>query len=256
MTDLATKQTVGRVIQFPQETPEKPKKTKAQRGNNYTSRGVKKASRSDPITNKDDIRRIYEYFMNGGANPMAGPSYRNAALFMLGFTSGLRCGDILNLKIRDLCVNGECTDYVQIYEQKTGKSNRFKIPEQTRSVVNDYLKTKQILRPADFVFTSQTGQPISLNTVNTIFYRLKQDLNLSYKLSSHSMRKTFAYWTIVSHPNDSRILISLQKMFNHSSVYVTMKYAGFLDQSYDQIRDDVSNELLTFYDEKEAKNNA
>jgi len=246
LTCEAKKLEFGRIISFPKEEK---LITKEQRGDNYTSRGIRKATRGDPIRKKEDIQRIYEYLMAGGWNPRKGPDFRDTALFMLGFTSGLRCGDILNLQARDVCPFGKCNEYVRICEQKTGKSQRFKIPEQTREVLDRYFAWRGKMNPTDYIFQGTKGNAMSLSRVNQIIYQMQRDLKLPYNLSSHSMRKTFAYWTIMSHPNDSQILLSLQKMFNHSSVQVTLHYAGFLDESYDQIRDDVGDVLLGFTEE-------
>ena len=63
--------------------------------------------------------------------------------------------------------------------------------------------------------------------------KIKTDLNLPYHLGAHSLRKTFAYWTIKLHPNDLTTMISLQEMLNHDSMNTTLHYAG---QTKDKIR--------------------
>lgn len=49
---------------------------------------------------------------------------------------------------------------------------------------------------------------------------------IKYKVSTHTMRKSFAYWIYTMHMFDPNCVYSLQKMFGHESVLQTMDYMG------------------------------
>lgn len=68
-------------------------------------------------------------------------------------------------------------------------------------------------------------------SVQTDYYRQRlkeavRDCEISYNVSTHSLRKTFAYWIYTTHPFDPNCVYSLQKMFNHESIQQTLDYAG------------------------------
>ena len=73
---------------------------------------------------------------------------------------------------------------------------------------------------------SKSYKPMCEDTLRKIILKAQQKLNLPYHLGAHSLRKTFAYWTIKLHPNDLPTMISLQEMLNHSSMNTTLHYAG------------------------------
>ena len=62
----------------------------------------------EPIRNTEDIQAMKDYLRNWNE--------RNYILFLFGINSGLRIGDILKLKVKD--VQGW---YINTKEQKTGK---------------------------------------------------------------------------------------------------------------------------------------
>ena len=80
--------------------------------------------------------------------------------------------------------------------------------------------------------------------------KINTDLNLPYHLGAHSLRKTFAYWTIKLHPNDLTTMISLQEMLNHDSMNTTLHYAG---QTKDKIKPMYEDLAKIFDDNKECE---
>ena len=64
----------------------------------------------DPIRNKEDIFKIAQYFYDKG-------QLRNALMFLIGCSIGLRCGDLCKAKIGDIAEDGKC----RLKEEKTGK---------------------------------------------------------------------------------------------------------------------------------------
>lgn len=60
-----------------------------------TSRGINKAEEVEPIKNLKDIQKIEQYLLDK-------ESKRDYILFVVGTNRGLRAGDLLSLKIKDI----------------------------------------------------------------------------------------------------------------------------------------------------------
>ena len=63
---------------------------------------------------------------------------------------------------------------------------------------------------------------------------IAEDLGLGNKMSTHSLRKTFAYHQMVMSGNDPRKLLLLQKMFGHSTAAQTLDYIGITGEEIDE----------------------
>ena len=59
-----------------------------------------------------------------------------------------------------------------------------------------------------------------------IFMKAAKECNIQYKVSTHSLRKSFGYFIHQMHQYDPDCLITLQKLFNHSDLQTTMDYIG------------------------------
>ena len=61
-----------------------------------------------------------------------------------------------------------------------------------------------------------------------------RDLSLNVKVSTHTLRKTFCYHQMLMSHNDSRKLLLLQKMLNHSSPAQTLDYIGITSEEIEE----------------------
>ena len=53
-----------------------------------------------------------------------------------------------------------------------------------------------------------------------------KEAKIKQRVGSHTLRKTFGYWTWRNAEDKSKALVNLQFIFNHSSQIETMKYIG------------------------------
>ena len=98
---------------------------------------------------------------------------------------------------------------------------------------------------SDYMFRSvsnnsvKTNNPLSIKSIDRILKGFATDLDLNVKMSTHTLRKTFCYHQMVMSHNDSRKLLLLQKMLNHSSPAQTLDYIGItaeeIDEAYKQL---------------------
>ncbi len=79
---------------------------------------------------------------------------RDLAMFNLAIDSKLRGCDVVAIKVEDVAPNGYTIDRATVRQKKTGRPVKFELTDQTRQVVDDYLKATG-KKPGDFPFTSR-----------------------------------------------------------------------------------------------------
>lgn len=182
-------------------------------------RGIEMKSKPrevDPFKNKKDIEKMKQY-LKGKDN------LRDYTIFVVGINVGLRAGDLLSLKWADvLNENGTIKDNLLITEEKTGKTKELTLNNSVKDALSEYLKSLQGLE-SDYVFSSRKGnEHLQVRSLHRIIKQATRDLNIKGNYGTHSLRKTFGY-----HRYKAGIpLETLQKMFNHSSQAITLKYIG------------------------------
>lgn len=187
---------------------------------------------AEPIKSMDDIFRISQFLIDNGR-------YRDNMLFIVGINFGLRASDLRMLRFSNL-INDNCTfrDSFPVFEKKTRntrkrKKNRYiTINNAVIEAVTLYLENTPGVRLSDFMFRSLSNrggslnQPLTVRAIDMILKGIANDLDLNVRMSTHTLRKTFCYHQMLLSHNDSRKLLLLQKMLNHSSPAQTLDYIG------------------------------
>jgi integrase len=65
---------------------------------------------------------------------------RELALFNLAIDSKLRGCEVVAIRVEDVAPSGYALDRATIRQKKIGRPVRFELTDQTRSVINDYLR--------------------------------------------------------------------------------------------------------------------
>ena len=187
---------------------------------------------AEPIKSMNDIFKISEYLIKN-------KRYRDNMLFIVGINFGLRVSDLRMLRFSNL-INDNLTfkDSFAVYEKKTRntrkrRKNRYiTINNAVINAVTLYLQNTRDVCLSDYMFRSvsnrgyNVNEPLSVKSIDRILKGIANELGLSVKMSTHTLRKTFCYWMMVYGHNDSRRLLLLQKMLNHSSPAQTLDYIG------------------------------
>ena len=199
---------------------------------------------AEPIKDIDDINRVSQYLIENDR-------LRDNMLFIIGINFGLRVSDLLQLRFCDL-INDDLSFKTSfpVLEKKTRNTRKVKknryitINEAVMDAVTLFLEEREQLnipcRLDDFLFRSESmhgageNKPLSRMSVDRILKNIANELDLGNKMSSHSLRKTFAYHQMVMSGNDPRKLLLLQKMFGHSTSAQTLDYIGITN---DEIKD-------------------
>lgn len=163
----------------------------------------------DPIREFSDIQKIKA--------ELSKISRRDYLFFEVGINTGLRVSDILKLKVSD--VRGKF--YIEIKEQKTGKTKKFILNEIVKAELAEFTADKQ---PDDFIFESRRtrGIPLERTRAYCILNKAAKAAGLNFKIGTHTMRKTFGYHFY----QQTKDIALLQQLFNHSSPFVTLRYIG------------------------------
>lgn len=171
-----------------------------------------------PIKDRDRI----ECFKNEAMKQ----SYRDYMIALFGFNTGLRIGDIVPLKVRDV----KDKSHISLTEQKTRKSKRISILS-IRPEIDQYIKG---MGDDDYLFESRQvnskGEKVNI-TVTQAYRALKKiaDKCGIQDFGTHSCRKSFGYH-YYQKTND---LVMLMEIFNHSSLAITKRYIGITQEEID-----------------------
>ena len=189
------------------------------------SNGIAKANTVDPLKNKKDIQKIKQY-LKGKDNK------RDYMLFVVGINVGLRVGDLLKLKIKDVIDNnGNFKDKIVITEEKTDKTRNLKLNDSVKESIKLYLDSLKSYDMDDYLFKSRKGnKPLRVDSTHKIIKNTLRELNIKGNYGTHTLRKTFGYW----HYQQYKDVAILQDIFNHSSPSVTLRYIGITDDIKDK----------------------
>lgn len=204
----------------------------------------------DPIRNKEDILKIAQYFYDKG-------QLRNAAMFIIGCNIGLRGKDFCAIKIGDIPENG----VYRLKERKTGKYRTVVLNSFAMQCYRELVASIPNHTDETPLFISQKGenQSIERSSFARILHNAGKDLNLPYKLGTHSMRKTFGYHLFMDNQQSPEILAYLQEMFGHTNSRVTLRYIGLEEEkrnklyenlNYGFTLDDIKDKNITENEEK------
>lgn len=174
----------------------------------------------EPIRNKKDISAIEEYLEKH--------SLRNQVIWAIGTNTGLRISDILALNIESV----KNKQYVEIIEKKTKKYKRFPLNNKLQRLIKKYLiereKTYSITHEEP-LFVGKKHCRLDRSQVYRFINEVCKHVNIRVNVGTHTMRKTFGY----HHYKQFNDVALLQKIFNHSSPSITMRYIGIAQEELD-----------------------
>lgn len=171
----------------------------------------------EPIRNKDDIKKVEAILKKQGM--------RNLLFFTIGTNCGLRISDILALNVGDVCGK----THIQIVEKKTGKFKKFPINSKLKPMFDEYTKNRHLDEP---LFLTMFKNRLARFAAYLIIKDACKKAGIQEVVGTHTMRKTFGY----HHYKKYKDVAMLQKIFNHSSPQITLRYIGIeqdeIDESY------------------------
>lgn len=171
----------------------------------------------EPVRDKNDLQVIENY--------LSKKCRRDLLIFVMGTNCGLRISDILALDVKD--VKGK--SYIDIVEKKTGKNKKFPINSKLKPMFEKFTGDRNDDEP---LFMSKFHNRLERTQCYRIINEACKNAGLKCKIGTHTLRKTFGY----HHYKKFKDIVMLQKIFNHSSPQITLRYIGIeqdeIDASY------------------------
>lgn len=159
---------------------------------------------TQPIRDKQTIEDIRQY--------LYAQRFRNGFLYDFLLNTGLRIGDALKLKVREVTALE-----LIIIEEKTSK-RKVNIPLQPiRAEIDAYIRD---MDPNEYLFSSNKGGAMSRVQAYRILDNAGKEFDVN--ISPHTLRKTFGYWKYFQ----TKDIATLQTIFNHARPSITLKYIG------------------------------
>jgi len=158
--------------------------------------------------------------------------YRLLLMVAVSSFTGLRCSDWQKCRWKHFIKRDGRTpvvrEYVEFEEQKTSKSRRIYIGENFAEILLQcfaglriqYLDTPLLPSVKDKTKGITTGG------ANFIFKQNAKRLGLPSDVTTHTFRKSFGAHAYATWGRTTDALLMVQKLLNHSSVNITMRYIG------------------------------
>ncbi len=197
---------------------------------------------TQPIRSRSDRDAMAGYFWRRNA--------RDYALFLFGLYTGRRITDIVKLNVGDVAHVDRrgrlsVTERMEIVERKTGKVIDLILHPSARRALSRYFRERMREAPSkgallhEPLFKSRKAnrhgdRRISQQHAWRLLRRAASACGITYKVGTHSLRKTFGY----SLYQEGTSIELIQRLLNHSSPDVTLAYIGIT-------RDDMDNAVLS-----------
>ena len=156
---------------------------------------------------------------------------RDYCLFTVGINSGLRISDLLKLIVSDVIDGNKVKDRIRLREKKTNKFKDFPLSDNAKSAIKEYLKTRNY-NPNEPLFLSRKNKGFLLRQqAYKIINDVAKSIGIKEKIGTHTLRKTFGYHAY----NNGYDIAIIQKLFNHSTPAITLRYIGITQDEMDDV---------------------
>jgi len=155
---------------------------------------------------------------------------RDYILFLIGINTGLRAGDLVTLKAKQIKGKKKVTI-------KEGKTNKARVIQLTNiyDELQIYIAT---LGASEWLFPSRQGDShITTTQAYRQLVKAGKMVDIENGIGTHTMRKTFGYWFY----KKTKDVAKLQMILNHSHPDITLGYIGITDE---EIEDSLNDFVL------------
>ncbi len=156
------------------------------------------------VLSKDEISRIINTTKN----------IKHKALLMVTYSSGLRLGEVCNLRPGD--IDSERM-MVRVVQAKGAKDRYTILSPVTLAFLRDYWK---VYRVKNFLFENSNHEPLAHKTVQSAFKKALQKSGVKKDVGIHSLRHSFA-----THLMEQGVSLPIiQQLLGHTSLRTTSIY--------------------------------
>ena len=150
---------------------------------------------------------------------------------MTSYAAGLRVGELLNLKVKDI----DSKRMLIRIRQGKGKKDRVtllsvRLLESLRDYYNQY-------HPREYLFEGVAGGMYAERSVQNVLKRACQKAGILKHVTMHTLRHSFATH-LLEHNTDLRYI---QELLGHSNPKTTQIYTHITTKGFDQLRSPLDN---------------
>lgn len=140
---------------------------------------------------------------------------KHKALLSTIYSAGLRVSEAVHLKVRDI---DNSNMRILIRQGKGFKDRNSILSRKNLLLLREYWKQYQ---PKDWLFPGQDSlRPISVRTVQAVFYSAAKLADINKNVSVHSLRHAFATHLL----NQGAGILQIKELLGHESIQTTAKY--------------------------------
>lgn len=173
---------------------------------------------------KEELIKVLNY------NPQGTFCYRNKAIILLLYSSGIRVSELCNIKLSSIDIESR-------YLFVLGKGNKERIcpfNKDCKTAIENYIyKERNILANSNCntLFINKFGNAITPRSIENIITKLSLELFGTTKLHPHIFRHTYAT-TLLNNGADLRIV---QELLGHKSLNATQIYTHLAKEEINNI---------------------
>ncbi len=149
---------------------------------------------------------------------------RDRALILLLLRTGMRIGELLNTKSKDLNLKDKTIEIFEAQKNRVGRVVH--LSDDACGTLKKWLKLKN--PQTEYLFYGRGGQHLSYSMARELFYKYLNKAGLSHKgYTLHCLRHTYASELL----NAGMRLECLQQLLGHNSIEMTRRYARLTDNT-------------------------
>ena len=138
---------------------------------------------------------------------------------------------MLKLTISDVLDCNKLKDRIRLREKKTNKFKDFPLTDNAKSAIKEYLKTRECTANEPLFISRKNKGFLLRQQAYKIINNVAKEVGIKEKIGTHTLRKTFGYHAY----NNGYDIAIIQKLFNHSSPSVTLRYIGITQDEIDDV---------------------
>ena len=144
-------------------------------------------------------------------------NFKFKTIFMLVYGSGLRIGEVANLRVEDIDSKN-----MRIFV-RAGKGNKERytiLPKQSLEMLREYWRKYRQHKRRGRIFLSESGKAITVGVIREHFRKYRKKAKINEKATLHTLRHNFATDLI----ERGATLIQVKELMGHSNIRNTMEY--------------------------------
>ena len=144
-------------------------------------------------------------------------NFKFKTIFMLVYGSGLRIGEVANLRVEDI----ESKKMRIFVREGKGNKERYTIlPKQSLEMLRTYWSKYRQNKRRGRIFLSESGKAITVGVIRKHFRKYRRKAKINEKATVHTLRHNFATDLI----ERGATLIQVKELMGHSNIRSTMAY--------------------------------